>query len=332
MKNFAHVNATSLAGAVGLLEQKGNSRVIAGGTDLITEMRLGIVAPDRLINLKTIPGMNEILFEEKPGFRLGALATLDEIARNKAVQEHYPILVQAISQAASPQLRNRGTLAGNLSQDSRCWYYRGQFQCWLKGGTICYAKDGENAHHAILGGGPCYTVHPSDPAPALIALKAQIHIHGPHGERSLPLERFFQVPREDSRRLTILEPTEIITQIDIPASPPQSIGTYLKAMDRKVWSFALVSLAAQLTWNGDRISESRLVFGGVAPRPWRRQDIEALLQDQKLDDSTIDRAVRLLRNGEQPLAHNGYKVALSQGLLKEALNFLSRQGHFIYAA
>ncbi len=325
MKNFEHVNANSISGAVKLLEQSRNSRIIAGGTDLVTELRLGIIAPDRLVNLKTIPGMNEISFHESRGLRLGALATLDEIARNNIVREQYPILQKAIETAASPQLRNRGTLAGNLGQDSRCWYYRGQFQCWLKGGAVCYAKEGENAHHAVFGGGPCYTVHPSDPAPALIALDAEIHINGPDGDRKLPLEQFFQQPQEGSRCLTVLRPAEIITEIDIPVPPSQSRGTYLKAMDRRVWSFALVSLAAQLTWIDDRVNEARLVFGGVAPRPWRRPDIEAVLQNNKLDNSTIDQAVHLLAVGAQPLSHNGYKIPLSQGILKEALASLQME-------
>jgi xanthine dehydrogenase YagS FAD-binding subunit len=319
MKNFEHVNAASPAGAVSLLNQNHNSRTIAGGTDLFAEMRLGIVTPDRLVNLKTIPGLADIRFDEKSGLQIGALATLDDIAGNNIISERYPILFKAISVAASPQLRNRGTIAGNLCQDSRCWYYRGQFRCWLKGGETCYAREGENGYHAIFDGGPCYTVHPSDPAPALIALDARLLIIGKHGERTLFLEELYRRPHLAGRRLTVLEPDEIITEINLPVPAKESRGTYIKAMERRVWSFALASVAAQITFDNNIVKDSRLVLGGVAPKPWRLKNIESALLNMPLDDQTIDRAVELVGEGAQPLSHNGYKVPLVKGILKEGL-------------
>jgi len=319
MKNFAYIGATSPADAVALLGRSHNSKALAGGMDLIAEMRLGILAPDRLVNLKTIQGLKDISFSEINGLQLGALATLNDIAENLTVKLHYPVLVGAISAAASPQLRNRGTIAGNLCQDSRCWYYRGQFRCWLKGGDVCYASEGENAYHALFGGGPCYTVHPSDLAPALIALDAAVHIVGPAGERILPLEKLFQQPREDARRLISLDSDELITAIDVPAPSKESRGKYIKAMERGVWSFALASVAAQVIFNNDHIRDARLVFGGVAAAPWRNRQIEEILKNTYLDDETIDKASSMAGENARPLRHNSYKVALIKGILKEAL-------------
>jgi len=322
MKRFEHVDATSTTGAIRLLGADGHARPIAGGTDLLTELKLGIISPDRLVNLKTIPGLGEIHFDKVRGLQLGAMATLDSIAAHDVVRERYPVLWQAILSAASPQLRNVGTIGGNLCQDSRCWYYRGPFYCWLKGGEICYARDGENAHHAIFGGGLCYMVHPSDLAPALIALGASVRITGPNGGRVVPVEQFFQRPREGARGLTILGQAEIITEVRIPASALGSQGTYLKAMDRRAWAFALASVAVQLTMDGDTVQDVRLVLGGVAPTPWRVPVAEDALRGQPLDNAAIDRVAEAAAAGAQPLGHNYYKVPLVKGIVRQALTAL----------
>jgi xanthine dehydrogenase YagS FAD-binding subunit len=319
MKSFEHVNATSAASAVSLLTANGTSRLMAGGTDLLTQIKLGIIEPDRLVNLKTIPGLNSIT-SGKGGLRIGALATLDSIGSNKAVRNSYSALVQAIEVAASPQLRNSGTIGGNMAQGSRCWYYRGQFRCWLKGGDVCQAKDGENSHHAIFGGGPCYTVHPSDLAPALIALGAEVNIVGSKGERTIPLEDLFQLPHEGSRQLTILEPQEIITGVRVPVPPSGSKGIYLKAMERKVWAFALVSVAVQLVMDGDMVRDTRVALGGVAPRPWRLPQTEKALHNQHKTQAVISEAAELATNGAQPIGHNRYKIALVKAMVKQALS------------
>jgi len=319
MKSFEHVNATSAAGAVSLLAAKETARPIAGGTDLLTQMKLGIVEPDRLVNLKTISRLNSITSGET-SLRIGALATLDSIGSNNVVREIYPALARAIEVAASPQLRNSGTIGGNLAQGSRCWYYRGQFHCWLKGGDVCQAKDGENSHHAIFGGGPCYAVHPSDPAPALVALGAEASIVGPKGERTIPLEDLFQLPHEGSRQLTTLEPQEIITGVRVPAPAEGSKGTYLKAMERKVWAFALVSVALQLVMDGDMVRDARVVLGGVAPRPWRLPQAEKALRNQHKSPAVISEAAELATKGAQPIGHNRYKIALVKAMVTEALS------------
>jgi xanthine dehydrogenase YagS FAD-binding subunit len=321
MRNFEHVNVTSIASAIKNLE--GNySLPIAGGTDLITQMKSDILRPERLVNLKEIPGLKDIRFDESSGLEIGALATLAEIAGFEMVERRYPVLLQSISAAASPQIRNSGTIGGNLNQGSRCWYYRGPFHCWLKGGEICYARQGENEHHAIFRGGPCYTVQPSDPAIALVALNSKVRIRSKQGERIIPLDQFFQKPKNDSRQLNILKSNEFITGLTIPLLDEGSRGIYLKAMSRRVWSFALVSVAAQLSFKGHLVKDARLVLGGVSAVPWLVSEAASTLQNQKLDDNLIDDIANLSVKDAHPLSKNAYKIPLIKGLVKEALNSL----------
>jgi len=319
MNNFEHADATSVEEAIGLLGLKGNSLPIAGGTDLLTQIKLGIIKPDRVVNLKTIPGLDLITSRDN-GLYIGAIANLDTIANNQVVREQYPALIKAIEVIASPQLRNSGTIGGNLAQGPRCWYYRGEFHCWMKQGERCYARVGENSHHAIFGGGRCNQVHPSDLAPVLIALGAEIIIEGIRGQRTLPLADLFQLPQSGSRQLTILNSDEIITMIRLPVPIPGTKGTYLKAMDRKVWAFALASVAVQLVLEKGKIRDARIVLGGVAPMPWRLLKTEELLRNQKINISLITEAAEVAVEGAQPLSCNLYKIALVKGILTEALS------------
>jgi xanthine dehydrogenase YagS FAD-binding subunit len=319
MKNFRHINVTTIEDAVDLLQSTTNSLPIAGGTDLLTRMKAGIAEPDLIVNLKTIPGLTSIR-SNASGLDIGALATLDEIACNKTVRKQYAALHKAIEAAASPQIRNRGTIGGNLAQDSRCLYYRGPFHCWLKRGDVCYAKEGENSHHAIFDGGPCYSVHPSDPAPALIALGAEISLEGKQKKRRMPLEELFQNPQEGKRQLTILEPGEIITGVRLPKPVRGTVSTYLKIMERKVWSFALTSVAVQLVVEDETVREARIVLGGVAPKPWRLLKTEAVLCGQRLTPKVIREAAEAAAEGAQPLSGNRYKITLIKGTVAEALS------------
>ncbi len=321
MKNFDHINAESIASAVKLIGAN-HSLPISGGTDLLPALKQKILEADTLVNLKTIPDLDYIHFDDENGLRLGALATLDDMAASEIIHKQYPILYKSISVTASPQLRNRGTIGGNLNQHSRCRYYRGAFNCWLKGGNICYAKNGENARHALFGSGPCCTVHPSDPAPALIALYAEVQITGTRGERTLPLEKFFQSPRRDSRQLTVLRSGELVSEIRVPPPQRNNRGTYIKAMERQAWAFALVSLAAQITFSGNKVKDPQLILGGVAPLPWRLKQVEELLQGKPLDEPTISRAAELAVSGASPLSQNAYKIGLIKGLITVGLNEL----------
>jgi xanthine dehydrogenase YagS FAD-binding subunit len=319
MNNFEHADATSVAEAISLLDSNGSSVPIAGGTDLLTQMKLGLIKPYRLVNLKTIPGL-DLITVVNTGLNIGALAKLDTIANNKVVREQYSALIKAIEVIASPQLRNSGTVGGNLAQGPRCWYYRGQFHCWMKQGERCYARNGENSHHAIFGNGRCNQVHPSDLAPILIALGAEINIEGIRGQRTIPLSDFFQLPHEGSRQLTILDPGEIITSVHLPAPAPGGRSTYLKAMERKVWAFALASVAVQLVIEDGVIRNPVIVLGGVAPKPWRLPKSEDILRNQKITREVISEASDVAVEGAQPLNSNHYKIPLVKGILAEALS------------
>ncbi|MBI2940722.1 MAG: xanthine dehydrogenase family protein subunit M [Chloroflexi bacterium] len=324
MKTFEHVEPKATRDALGQLAGDGLTFPIAGGTDLLTVMKKEIVRAQRLVNLKEIAELRYIREDSRGGLRLGALATLDEVERHPLVRERYPALAQAIAVSASPQLRTMGTIGGNLCQHSRCWYYREDFHCWLKGGEVCYARDGQNAQHAIFGGGPCYSTQPSDPGPALVALGARVRILGPSAdrERTIPIEELFVVPTEDRRRLTALAPDELIVEVQVSRPAPGQRSRYLKAMDRAIWAFALVSVAANLRLDGGRIAEARLVLGGVAPKPWRAHDAEAALAGRPLDTAAIADATRAAVRGAQPLVHNAYKVPLAEGLVKRILEDL----------
>ena len=319
MNKFEHADAASVAEAISLLASNGTSVPIAGGTDLLTQIKLGLIKPGRLVNLKTIPGL-DLITVVNTGLNIRALAKLDAVANNRVVREQYPAIIKAIEVTASPQLRNSGTVGGNLAQGPRCWYYRGQFHCWMKQGERCYARNGENSHHAIFGNGRCNQAHPSDLAPVLIALGAEISIEGIRGRRTIPLSDLFQIPHEDSRQLTILDPGEIITMIHLPAPVSGSRSTYFKAMERKVWAFALASVAVQLVVEDGVIRSPVIILGGVAPKPWRLPKSEEMLRNQKISREVITKAAEVAVEGALPLNANHYKIPLVKGILTEALS------------
>ncbi|MGH2368327.1 MAG: FAD binding domain-containing protein, partial [Chloroflexota bacterium] len=249
MRPFEYASPASVEEAITLLGQDGDgafrplARVqpLAGGTDLLTLMKADVAAPSRLVNVKRLDGLTGSIQETAAGLTLGSLTTLAEIETSATIKQRYPVLAEAASLAATPQLRNMATIGGNLLQRPRCWYFRNpRIQCWLKGGDDCPARDGENQFHALFGESPCVAVHPSDPASALLALDADVRLRGPSGERILPLAGFFAMPEEERRTETVLRRDELVVSIDVPSLPDGTRSTYLKAMDRKVWAFALV--------------------------------------------------------------------------------------------
>jgi len=318
MKNFRHVDVRDLETAVRLLREPG-SKAIAGGTDLLTEMKDRIQTPEVLVNLKALEGLKGIR-DEGGHVRIGALTTLSELETQPLIRGHYPILAQAASLAATPQLRNMGTVGGNLCQQVRCWYYRHpHVKCWLKGGEECYAEEGLSHRHAIFGTSPCIAVHPSDLAPALIALDAMVHVVGPEVDGELPLEEIYRLPDEALRERTVLGPADLITEVRVPKRSEDSKGVFLKAMERATWSFALVSVAMQLDFDGDRIKRARLVLGGVAGKPWRARDAEMLLEGQTLTEELAERAAEAAVAGAQPREYNAYKILLAKALVKRGI-------------
>lgn len=321
MRAFEHVDATSPGEAIALLAADPTARAIAGGTDLIPEMRLGIREPGRLVNLKAIEGLDQIRAEN--GFlRIGALARLADVAAHDLIRSRWPILAEAIGLAASPQIRNVATLGGSLCQESRCWYFRGPFHCWLKGGTCCDAERGDNRYHAIFGGGPCFTAHPSDTATVLTALGATATILGPRGERTISLDEFFTLPRDSHRALTSLAPAELLLHLDLPW-PAGEQAIFRKAMDRAEFGFAVASVAAVITLDREQVVAARIVLGGVAPIPWRAAAVEQAMIGCRFDAATIERASVVATQGAAPLSRNSYKLPLVRGLVRQALRQLA---------
>ncbi len=334
MKAFEYYNATSVDDAVKLLTPEDaqsplpedQPRALAGGQDLLTTMKSYITQPSRVVNLKTIAGLDGIADDGRGGVRIGALATVTDIAESELIRRKFPGVAQAAESVASPQIRNFGTLGGNLCQRPRCWYFRLEDRACLKrGGSQCYAFTGENKYHAIFGGGPSFIVHPSDLAPILVALNATVTIAGPgKASRELDLQHFFTLPKEDVTRENVLKPDELITSVHIPASPVGERSTYLKFQERESLDFAMSAVAAAVELAGDKTVKSvRLVLGGVAPIPWHIPRAEAALVGKKLDESTIDNAAKIAVEGSQPLSQNAYKVPLTQALVRRALTALN---------
>jgi xanthine dehydrogenase YagS FAD-binding subunit len=320
MKAFEFVNPSSLKEVPALLGPNREKAVLlAGGIDLLGELKEGLVEPDRVVNLKAVSGLNAIKADGK-GLRIGALTTLAQIEADPVVQKTYKALADAAGSVGSVQIRNVGTLGGNLCQRPRCWYYRGEaFHCLKKGGSKCFAVDGNNKYNAILGGGPSYIVHPSDTAPALIALNAQVTLLGPKGARTLPLEDFFVLPGEVLRRENVLAPDEIVTEVTIPAPAPGAKSAYLKFQEKDSMDFALSAVAVALAMSGDTIKTARVVLGGVAPKPWPAKEADALLAGQKLSDDLLRRAADAALARAQPLGYNDYKVPLTRTLIQRAV-------------
>ena len=320
MKAFEYVNPADVKSAVTALTQGGSqSKIMAGGIDLLGEMKDYIRTPDVVVNLKSIPGLNKIT-ADKGGLRIGALTTLAEIAEHPVIKEKYTALAESALSVGSPQIRNVGTLGGNLCQRPRCWYYRDeQVICLKKGGTKCYAIEGENEHNAILGAGPSWIVHPSDCAPALIALDAQVEITGPKGTRRIPLSGFFQTPAQNVRQENVLKHNEVLTHIVVPAQPANARSHYMKIRHREGFDWALSGAAVRLTMSGSNVGDSRVVLSGVAPIPWRSKEAEAVLKGKALTAALADQAGAASVVNAQPLGQNAYKVPLTRNTVKLAI-------------
>ena len=320
MEKFSYINATSLKQVTSLLSESGWGEVmlIAGGTDLLGEIKEYVESPKTLINLKTLPGMDGIEADAS-GLKIGALTTIDDIARHPTIQHHYTVLAQAAVSVATPQIRNVGTLGGNLCQRPRCWYYRDEtINCLKKSGDICYAVDGLSKYHAILGGDPVYIVHPSDLAPALIALGASVKIVGPEGEKTMSLEEFFTLPADNPFRENVLEPNEIVVEVTVPQAKPNTKSFYLKAREKGAPDFALASVAGVFEMDGKTCKTASIVLGGVAPAPWRSKEAEAALTGKMVDESVSMQAGADAVKDAQPLNDNAYKVTLTQNLISRA--------------
>ena len=321
MEQFTYMNATNVTQVPSLLSSGkwGETMIIAGGTDLLGELKEYIETPKTLINLKTIPGLDQIR-SDGSGLTNGALTTIAKIAANPTIKENYAVLSQAAASVASPQIRNVGTLGGNLCQRPRCWYYRDpETICLKKGGGSCYALSGLNKYHSIFGGGPVYIVHPSDTAPALIALGAEVKIFGPEGERRMPLEDFFVLPTpRNPFRENVLKPREIVVEIRVPKPNPNSKSFYLKVREKGSFDFALASVAGVFEMNDGSCEKAHIVLGGVAPAPWRSEEAEIALQGKQITGAIAKQAGQDAVRTAEPMHDNEYKVRLTQNLVSRA--------------
>jgi len=329
MRGFEYHKVTTVAQAVALLTkypEKG--AILAGGSDMLAMMKDRVEGPKLHppLHVFDIKGIRELHFirEQKDGLKIGATTTLSDIAASPAVAAGFPLLSQAAGQVAVPQIRNVGTLGGNLCQRPRCWYFRGRLfkECLRKGGDNCYAPNGENQYHAIFGGDNCCMVSPSDLAPALTALNAKVKIAGPKGERLVPMEKFYVTPEQNILKETTLAPSEMVVAVEIPAPAPGSRTVFLKLKERQAFDFAVASVAAVVTVKGGVVSDARIVLGGVAPFPFWASRAEAALRGKTVRTGIADACKAVVQTAE-PLSGNGYKVKAVQGILEEALTTLA---------
>ncbi|HUJ90931.1 MAG TPA: xanthine dehydrogenase family protein subunit M [Syntrophorhabdales bacterium] len=328
MKPFDYYKVTTVRQAVELLAKyQDKAAILAGGSDLLGMMKDRVEGPklknpQHLIDIKGIKEIASIK-EQKTGLKIGAGTTLTDIISSEVIGAKYPLLVEAARQVAVPQIRNVGTLGGNLCQRPRCWYFRGKLfsDCLRKGGGDCYARDGENQYHAIMGGDICAMVYPSDMAPALIALDAKAEITGPKGTRIVPLEKFYVPPEKQISRETVLLPQEMLVSVEISSTSQGRKGTFLKLKERQAFDFAIVSVAVALALKGTMVADARVVFGGVAPFPLRSVKAEAALKGKELKNGA-PAACAACVEGARPLSKNNYKIDAAKGILEEALSML----------
>lgn len=320
MKTFAHFSPKSIDEAVAVLQRYGDAAsVIAGGTDILGKMKDEILPkyPEALVNIKTVAGL-DFIREDNDGLHIGALTRLDDIAKNPVVRERYQALAQAAAKTASPHLRAMGTIGGNICQDIRCWYYRNannRFPCLRKGGGRCYAIEGDNRFHSIFGGSVengCYAVHPSDTAPALMALDASVRT----SKRTIPIDEFFRV---GVRKTTVLDPDEIVTEIIVPAQPAGTKSVFLKFALRKSIDFPIVNCAVRVTLSKGLAAKARICLNAVYVVPLRATAAEELIAGKSLTEETAAAAADAAVLPAKPMTRNTYLIQIARTLIKRAL-------------
>jgi xanthine dehydrogenase YagS FAD-binding subunit len=318
MKNFAYVKAGSLAEAIKSLSTQG-AWLHAGGIDLLGCARNEILPVEKIVSISRLKQLNGIAAQPDGGVKIGALTPLAQIAANAQITAKYSALAQAAAAVGTPQIREQGTIGGNLCQRPRCWYFRSDLRCLKKGGTNCYAATGENQYHAVFGGGPCFFVHPSDAAVALVALQAQLSIAGKTGSKSVKIESFFVSPKTAVTKENVLLPGEIVTEIRLPAAGGTWKSLFRKIAARGSWDFALASVAVALQIESDGVRAARIVLGGVGPYPWRAEAAEKLLVGRKLDSTVAAESAEAAVTGGMALKGNAYKLDMIKGAVEESL-------------
>jgi xanthine dehydrogenase YagS FAD-binding subunit len=322
MPVFELFQPTTVEDTVALLEQYDKDAwVLAGGLDTFDWFKDRNKRRKVVVDLSGVDALRGVKKAADGGIEIGAATTLTEVANDALVKESFRLLSQAAALVASPQIRNQGTLGGNVSQDTRCWYYRSGWTCYRAGGNICYADTPTaiNREHAVFDANRCVAVNPSDTAPALIALDAQMVVRSSGGERVLNAQDYFIGPSVDITRMTVLQPGELLTAIRIPATWAGAEFYFEKIRERQVWDFPLVNIAAALKVSGGTISGSRIVVNAVAARPMRLTTVENAIAGKPRNEETAAMAGDLAVQGARPLAHNGYKIPLVKNLVKRAI-------------
>jgi xanthine dehydrogenase YagS FAD-binding subunit len=305
-----------------LLNQHGEDAwVMAGGLDTFDWLKDRIKRPKAVIDLSQVSELRGVR-EVNGGLEIGAMTTLTEVVRHPVVRERFSILSTGAEAAASPQIRNQGTIGGNVSQDARCWYYRGGWKCYRAGGNICFADTPTaiNREHAILGADRCVAVNPSDSAPALIALESQMVIRNTGGERVVNAEDYFIGPSIDITRMTVLKPGDLLTAIRIPATWAGAQFYFEKVRDRQVWDFPLLNVASAMVVSGGNIERIRIVVNAAAAYPLRLTAVENAVRGQPRNAATGEMGGKLAVAGAEPLRYNGYKIPLMRNLVKRAIS------------
>jgi xanthine dehydrogenase YagS FAD-binding subunit len=322
MPVFELFQPTTVEDTVALLEQYDNNAwVLAGGLDSFDWFKDRNKRRQVVVDLSGVEALRGVKKAADGGLEIGATTTLTDVANNPLVKESFRLLSQAAALVASPQIRNQGTLGGNVSQDTRCWYYRSGWTCYRAGGNICYADTPTaiNREHAIFDANRCVAVNPSDTAPALIALDAQMVIRSSGSERVVDAQNYFIGPSVDITRMTVLQPGELLTAIRIPAAWAGAEFYFEKIRERQVWDFPLVNIAAALKVSNGTISGSRVVVNAVAAHPMRLTAVEDAIVGKPRNEATAAMAGDLAARGARPLAHNGYKIPLVKNLVKRAI-------------
>ncbi|MHB1654351.1 MAG: FAD binding domain-containing protein [Desulfitobacteriaceae bacterium] len=308
MLSFSYKRPKTTAEAVAALQEGG--RVMAGGSDLLSLVKQRIEVPKVLVDISEVKELSGIALNGDI-LTIGAACTLQSLAENEIIHKDFSMLSEAVISVASPQIRNAGTVGGNLCQRPRCWYFRSPlFSCYRKGGDTCFAVTGENQYNSIFGGAACFFVSPSDLAPALVALGANAVVASKQGQRRIPLEEFFVLPLQDYTREIILNPDELLLAVEVPRPTAGTKMTYRKLRERQTFDFALVSVAMSLGTQSVRV-----VLGGVAPIPWRSVEAEKILQGGAITEERAKQAAEAATKMARPMEGNSFKVAMLQGLI-----------------
>jgi len=322
MHRFAYVQAQTPAAAAAALATNPNAMLKAGGVDLLDLLKEHLVTPTLIVDISQIKELREVTIDSANGaLRIGALTTFAQIAKHADVQKGWPALTQVAAGAATPQIRNLATIGGNLCQRPRCWYFRQEdYHCRKKGGTRCFALEGENRYHSIFANQTCASTHPSAAAVPLLAYGATVQVMNKEGkERTLPLADFFLAPERDVRREHVLAQDEILTAVSVPSLPQEASSAYFNLKHKQSFDWPLVEVAVVLYLAGSTIRDARVVLGSVAPVPLRSAAAEKVLVGSSINDTTATRAGQAATEGATPLAHNAYKVPLLAELMRRTV-------------